>query len=207
LATTPTYTAITEGTGKKMAASTYTENSQVVLDQKVILGEPYEATYMATAAGVSLTTANAHLMEIMAGASLNVRIRRVEVGQIALATVAAAQLFQLVRLTSAGTGGGLTVATPFDTADAASGATAMTLPSVKGAEGGSFAFGTIFIVQTVGVSGSTTQPALVWDFDQLRSKPIILAAGTTNGIAIRTPNAGTAPASVFINVFFTETSY
>jgi hypothetical protein len=185
-----------------MAASTYTENSQVVLDQKTIQGEQYLASYAIATASVSMSGANIHLLEIMAGASLNVRIRRIEVWE-SVAGSSLIGLFSIYRLSSAGTGGTAYTPSPLDTSDAPSGATAMTLPTVKGTEG----------VLMHAASASTSNTSLIRmgllyevDFDRdLRVKPVIIPAGTSNGIAIKSITTSTT--QVYVNVWFTETSF
>jgi hypothetical protein len=186
-----------------MAASTYTENGQVVLDQKVILGEQYLAAYSVATAGVSLSTTASHSLEIMAGASLNVRIRRIEVFLAAAGTAAQPQ-FILYRLSSAGTGGTVYTPTPMDPSDPPSGATAMTLPTVKGTEG--------VYVQAVACNTTTTSNIAIGykmfevDFDKMpRFKSLLIPAGASNGIAIKM--AGSSTAQVFINVWFTEAGF
>jgi hypothetical protein len=58
----------------------------------------------------------------------------------------------------------------------------------------------------LGASPSSTNPILVWDFDRPRSKPLIIAAGATNGIAVKNLNA-IAAATVFINVWLDESNF
>jgi hypothetical protein len=189
-----------------MAASTYTENSQVVLDQKVILGEQYLASYMVTPlAGVSTASANAHLLEIMAGASLNVRIRKIQIYQVTNATTVAIGKFIIFRLSSAGTGGTVVTPAPLDPSDTAAGATAMTLPSAAGSEGAQVFAGSNTLQQTTNVS-IPYGPILALDFDTLRTKPLLIPAGAANGICIKNITA-IAATTLYINVWITETSF
>lgn len=201
---------VSEGTGKRIATgATYTENSQTVQDEKAILGEPYLASYTAGWATLaSLATVNAHLLQIMAGASLKVRIRRVEVGLVGLATTAAIASLNIYRLTSAGTGGTAQTPSPLDPADSASGATVMSLPTAKGTEGVKIASAWPIIYQTVGASTISPVGGIValWDFDRPRSKPLVIAAGAANGIAIKSEIA-IAGASVAFNVWFDEVPF
>ena len=200
---TPTYISVTEGTGKKLAASTYSENGQTVLDQKVIQGEPYIPAYTVTTSSVSTATANSHLIEIMAGAALNVRIQRIEVYQSVAATTATLALLQVLRLSAAGTGGGAVTPRPLDPADTA-GATAMTLPS-KGTEGVVIHNEAAVILQTVGAS-TPFPPLFVIDFERLRSKSLLIPVGIANGIALKLITA-VAAGAVLINVWMTESSF
>lgn len=197
---------INEGTGKKLHTFNRTIGANSVEDEVVILGDQYLASYtIGIPADISTATALSHLVQIMAGASLRVQIRRIEVHQAALATTAAIAAIDVVRLTSAGTGG--TVVTPpqLDPADAASGATCMTLPTAKGTEGATIARGSLYFMQTAGAS-SLLPPPLIFDFDRPHTKPLTIAAGATNGIALKQTTA-IAAASVRVIVLFNETNF
>lgn len=206
---TPAFVQINEGTGKKLAADTYTENSQVVLDQKFILGENYLASYSLTdgnIAGISIATLNDHVVELMAGASLNVRIRYMRIEQIANATTGGIARFQILRLTTAGTGGGVLTPSKMDTSDAASGATAMTLPTAKGTESTNVQSTSVNMRQSVATSGS--QPDDQWEWYQKPGmKPLIIPAGAANGICIKIAAAAVAGATVSFFMEFTETTF
>jgi hypothetical protein len=199
---------VTEGVGKKLHTFARTIGANTVEDEVVLLGENYLAGYTVSHANASalLTTANSHLLQIMAGASLKVRIRRIEMYQHGLATTASFTAMQLFRLTTAGTGGTAFTPAPLDPGDAASGATAMTLPAVKGTEAAAVAGGSAYLVQTAGASTAFPQPILVWDFDRPRTKPLIIAAGAANGIAVKNIGA-IANASVSFMVWLDETNF
>lgn len=190
-------------TGVKLATgATYTENANTVQDPKVIQGEAYLPVYTFVASAVALSTSTSHLLEIMAGAALNVRIRRITVTQNTASGAVNAVAYLLFRLTTAGTGGTAVTARPFDTSDAAAGATGMTLPSSKGTEG-------VQLWQESAWVGTAAIPiaasALRWvevDMD----KPIIIPAGTSNGLAIKMVG-GSAAGTVDISVEFSETSF
>jgi hypothetical protein len=79
---------------------------------------------------------------------------------------------------------------------------------VKGTETGANAImnGAIYMMQTLAVSSLIQHPGLVWDFDRPRSKPLIIAAGTTNGICIKNISA-VAAGTVHINVWVDESSF
>jgi hypothetical protein len=206
MATTPSIVQINEGTGKKLAAATYTENAQVVYDQKFIPGEFYLASYSVVAEAVSIATANDHVLQIMAGASLNVRIREIKIEQAANATGAGAKSLQVLRLTTAGTGGTAITPSKFDTSDAASGATAMTLPTVKGTES-TLLKSTIMVFRQAisATSGGQLDDDFTW-VQKPNEKPLIIPAGVANGIAIKIVNA-TAGSTVTVNVELVETSF
>lgn len=195
---------VTEGSGKRLATgATYTENSQTVRDEKTIQGEPYLATYTVLANSISAATANSHVLQIMAGSSLHVYLRRLVIYQSQVATTAALMVWDLFRLTTAGTGGGSTTPAPLDTTDAASGATGMTLPTAQGTEGTRvFRFGAE-VIQTVPTGGSGNAAILVdYTWDGLRTKCPRIPSGTANGLAIKNV---TAVANMLVNVVATIT--
>jgi hypothetical protein len=196
---------VTEGAGKKLHTNSRVIGANTVEDEVVILGEQYLATYTVLAAP-STATANSHLIQVMAGAALKVRIRRIDVSQFQLATAAAIMDLVVVRLTTAGTGGAVGTPTPLETTDAASGATSMALPTVKGTEGAVVDAGNAYLMQTAGASTPQVQPLWTWDFDRPRSKPLILQAGTTVGIAVKNLTAH-AGGGVRIRVLFDETNF
>jgi len=192
--------------GTRMAANSYTEGGVTVLDEKTINGEQYLPYYAAgSSSGALLTTANDHQLQLMAGASLNLYVRRILVYQVVLATTAAIGLFAVVRLSTAGTGGTALTPVALDTTDSASGATAMAMPTAKGTEGNRVWIGSAGLMQTAPTAGAST---LLFDinFDQLRGKALRVPAGTANGIAFKNLAAFPA-ASVYVNMWFTEASF
>lgn len=196
---------VTEGSGKRLATgATYTENSQTVRDEKTIFGEPYIATYCASPGSVSVATANDHLFQLMAGSANKVRIRSIEIEQFGLPASASTLGIHLFRLTTAGTGGSPHTPAALDPADAACGATCMTLPTAKGTEAASpthrFALG---LVNAHPVPASNRY---FWE-QAPNHKPITIAAGTTNGIALKLVANPSAAATVVIRVEFDETPY
>jgi hypothetical protein len=200
----PSFTQLPpNSTGPKLATGpTYTEGGNVLQDEKVILGEQYLASYVVAASGLS-TGAATHLMQVMSGATLKLQIRRILVYQLAMATAVTMGDFIVSRLTTAGTGG--TVITPVlhDPADPASGATAMTIPTVLGTTGSTLWRGTGLLQQTLGASAQFAQPLIDLDLDRLHMKPWVVAAGVTNGIAIRNVGAY-AGATLAVVTQFTE---
>jgi hypothetical protein len=197
---------VTEGAGKKLHTFNRTIGVNSVEDEVVLFGENYLASYTVDTGNVSTATANSHILQIMAGASLKVRVRRIEVWQYALATAAALMDLRVYRLTTAGTGGTAFAAAPLDTTDAAAGAQPMLLPTVKGTEGILIVTGRPYMMQTIGASNQLSQPIAVWDFDRPRSKPLIIAAGVANGIAIKNVDA-VAAGSIIVNVWLDESNF
>ena len=201
-----TFVNVTEGSGKKLHAWDRTVGANTVLDELVLKGIPHFASYNLNAGSISTATANSHLMQLMAGASLPVYVTRVTVHQFGLATTGAFGRLFIVRLTSAGTGGTAVTPAVHDGTDAASGATGMTLPTVKGTEAATPLYtGANAFMQTVGAGTIGQNLLLDRDFDRL-VKPIRIPAGTTNGIAIKCIDA-IAAATVQVDIEFMELSY
>jgi len=194
---------ITQGSGTRLATSSYTEGAVTVHDEKMLLGENYLASYISTTTVIALTTANAHLLQVMAGASLNVRIWRICIYLASPTTSTSMHQIQLWRLTTAGTGGTAFTPAKLDTGDAASGATTMILPTAKGTESTQLDTWSATVVATVAAGFS----GLLFEYVQHPGmKPIIIPAGTANGIAIKGISTQ-ATGSVFITTEFIETSF
>ena len=170
------------------------------------ISEPITETYtICPTAAVSTATANSHLLQIMAGASKAVVLRALLVTQLAAAGSATVGQFELRRLTSAGTGGTAVTAGSTDPGDASAGAAAMTLPSSKGTEGGLLWIQGGILLATVAVAGAG--PVLSYPtFDLLRGKPIRIAAGTSNGVALKIVTA-IASGTVLITAVVSELSW
>ena len=199
---TEQFVQVTEGTGKKLHTYQRSIGGNLVQDEVVVRGEPYLAAYCARTAGISTATAASHTLQIMAGASLRLYIREIHIWQMAAASAAASGRFDVVRLTTAGSGGTAIPTPTFDPADTSAGATAQALPSTKGTEGD------IIMFLPVGFSGAlpaTEAHTVRWVASDM-SKAIIVAAGTSNGIAIKCASA-IASATVAIDVVFSEASF
>lgn len=199
--------SITQGSGTRLATNSYTEGGVTVHDEKTILGEPYLAAYtIAPGGGISTATLDSHMLQIMAGASNRVRIRRIELYQQAAATTATLMGIQIMRLTTAGTGGGSQTPNPLDPADGGAGMSAMTLPTAKGTETSVMWSGAVYMMQTIAASAALASPLVVIDFDKLRSKPLTIAAGTSNGIAIKN-TAAVAAGTLRVTVWADESTF
>lgn len=173
----------TPGAGGKAAAYQRTVGGNAVDEPIVIEGESYLPSYIALAVNPGLDTANSHLLQLMAGSSLNLRVRRIVIDQGANATTAAVGAVEVWRVTTAGTGGTAITPAPLDTADGPSGATARSLPTAKGTESTVFWQFSIPWRNTAPVSGGVNSR---WEWTpQPGMKPLIVPAGTTNGIVIK----------------------
>lgn len=201
------YTNVSEGSGKKQHSFQRTIGANTVEDNVVLAGLPYLPTYTAVFSGISTATSASHIIQLMAGASLNVYVLRIVIDQLALATTAAYNEFRLYRLSTAGTGGSAVTANPFDTTAAAAGAAGMTLPSSKGTEGTLLDVAVPYLMQTAGASVTRPLPLYSWQADASGIiAPIRIAAGTSNGIAVKNISA-TAAATVSGTITFVEASF
>jgi hypothetical protein len=181
-----------------------TDGADTVEEWLQAISEPFLPSYRVITAAVALSTANEHLIQIMAGSTLRVGIRRIQVLQAANATSTGVDAFSLYRLTSAGTGGTSYTPAPLDPADSASGATAMTLPTAKGTEDTLIDTTLGLVHATVATVGLT--PLFTFDFTTDRTKALWIAAGTSNGIAIKNLVADAA-ATVRIRAELVESSW
>ena len=204
------FIAVTPGSGAKLKTGpTYTENGNVVQDEAVIFGEPYLATYNAASSstvGLSIAVVNTVLFQVQAGSALRVYIRSMRIYQLGLATAATYCAFDVVRATSAGTGGTALTPAPLDTADAASGATAMSAPSAAGTLTTTVDSAMAYLLQTMPASGGANPLIAAWNWESPRSKGLIIPAGVTNGIIVRNRSA-VAAGTVMVAVELVEASF
>jgi len=201
---TGSYVQVTNGVGPKLATGPiYSEAANNLQDQKVLLGEPYVASYTFTAKAVTVAASTDHTLQIMAGSSLNIRLRRIWIYSATAPAAASPIQWDLLRLSSAGTGGGVVTARPMDASDAAAGATAMTLPTVLGATGVTLL--TIRKTLLPYASRNDGERNPVWE-QQLGTKPFIIPAGVANGIVLKN-NSPIATATVDVVVEFIEVAF
>lgn len=198
---------VSEGSGKKLHTDQKTIGANNVEDEYVLMGEPFLAGYQVSCTATSVATAASHVLTVNAGASLNLYIRRIMVFQVGLATTAAFCEWDLFRTTTAApTGGTSFIPTPWQQGGLGSGATAMTLPTVKATEGNIMGRYSSYFLQTAGASTQFVQPMLDINFDQNRSRSLHVSSGTTNGIALKNVTA-IAAATVRVNIWFTEANF
>ena len=179
-------------------------NGSVTVEQYVQqTAEPYLATYrISVTAAISTATANSHLLQIMAGASLRVQVKRIIVTELANGTTQQNQ-WEIRRLSTAGTGGTAYTPAASDPADSASGASAMTLPTVKGTEG--VALDARAVLTHATAATIDLNPLADYDFTYERTKGIWIAAGTANGIALKNVTAS-ATTTVLITAIIVESA-
>lgn len=191
---------VTEGVGKKLHTNSRSISGNTVEDEYTLPGEIPHASYTALYPAVTCASAT-DLAQLMAGASLNVRVRRIRARQFDAAGAAASKSLVITRKTSAGTGGTAVTPRPLDSADAAAGATAMIVPTVLGGAG--------VDLWSEPFPFSATQPVAgtLWEWTPAQGeKSILIPAGTANGIVLRLGTA-VATATLSIIIDFIETSF
>lgn len=200
------YFTIDEGTTKNIATYSRTVDGATVHTQKVMLDEPgFDTYHISVTANVGITSANKHLLQIMAGGTNRVYVRRFQAWQNANATTTGKVQILVYRLTTAGTGGTSYTPAPVDPSSSASGATAMSEPSSKGTEGTllDHFYGLIHTaITTVGLDN----PCLERVYDTGRARPIIISAGTSNGIAFKCTSSDATAGFVF-SAIISEATY
>jgi len=197
------FVAYTPGSGGKLHSFTRTIGANTMDEEVMLLGEPYLPGYTAAVSGVnSASAANSHLLEVMAGSSNIIRVRKIVIVQNAAATGFAPMPIQILRLTTAGTGGTVITPNALAPSDGAPGATAMSLPTAKGTEG------VLVWAETMGISSATLFSGrnALYIQQELHFKPFSIAAGTSNGFAIKNLAAPTS-STVDITVVFSESSF
>jgi hypothetical protein len=169
-------------------------------DQTVIEGEPYLAAYIAQASTISTGTSADHLIALQADGTNYTRIKRIYVSQVVAAGSATLAQLQVIRTTTAGTGGTAVTARPLDAGDAAYGGDIRTLPTAKGTEG------VTLLVQRLYLTNSVTVPN-TWTWEPAAGeKPIIIGTASTDGICLKIVT-GIASGTVDIRVEFVVSSY
>lgn len=196
--------AVTPGSGQLLRTNSRTIGGTAVHEQGVIIGEGNAATYTALVKDIAISTAAAHLLIIQGDGTNYVRLRRIKIHQSTAAGAAATAYFGVYRTTTAGTGGTVVDARPFDSADTNPyGGTVASAPTSKGTEGDQL------LHMRVGLNSAANLTNIYmteWVARDDNTKSILLGSAVTGGIAIKNETAvGTA--KVDIEVEFVVTSY
>ena len=192
--------AITEGSGKLARTnSRILDGTNTVEEYYFHKAEPAIATFEVVATAIATTTSASHLLFIQADGTLYTRIKRIYVVQVAAATAATLAQLQVIRTSTAGSGGGAITARGRDAADSYTG-TIQTLPTVKGTEGNTL------LNQRLALSNvaATTSNPNSWEWlarEDEGQKPIVIGPSATDGICIKIVT-GIAGATVDLNVTF-----
>jgi hypothetical protein len=151
-------------------------------DQLFLKAYPTRVTYRAYASAVITTTSASHLIFIQADGTNYTFINGLYIKQTTLAGAAATANIQLVRTSTAGTGGGAISAYPMDASDTSPyGGTIQTLPTAKGTEGVTLDG---FPVALVAAQPMDTRNQYFYRFDD-DEKGIVIGTATTDGIAVK----------------------
>jgi hypothetical protein len=170
-------------------------------DQYVQLGQPAYTTFIAYAHTISIATANAHVLQVMADGTNYTRLHRYKItltdDRPAADSIA---LMILLRLTTAGTGGSAVTPASHDT-DSYSGGV-MTLPSSKGTESTHLRYDYLQIP-----TAFPSHNGVLAEWEQHpHEKPIIFGTGTGAGLAWKI-SSGIASCTVEIHAEFSVTTY
>lgn len=196
---------VTEGSGKKLHTNEYTVGANSVHDELVVLGPHPWPTYSVLIV-VSTATATDHLLCLNAGGSLKVRVHRISIEQHANATTGSLGSFAILRTISSAPSGGTGITPgPFDTGDSAAGAAGRALPTIKGVESTILMEPRILMRQTVATAGAQENDRFEWR-QAPHGKPIVIPAGTANGLVIKN-NTAIAGGSVSLTMEFSETAF
>lgn len=153
-----------------------------VAPQAVSGGQSAYATYTVTVSSQANTTSS-HAIVIEAPAASAVRILKVRILAPGIQTTAGVRLLQLIRTTTAGTGGAVTPAV-HDPADSAYGGICRAKPTAGTA-------GTVLqdIPLFVPTAVAAFAPILFDYADVSQDKALVIPAGVANGIALLDPGA------------------
>jgi hypothetical protein len=150
-------------------------------DQAFLKAQATRATYRAYASAVITTTSASHMIFIQADGTNYTFITGFWLAQTTLAGAVATANMQVVRTSTAGSGGSAITANPVDAADSAYAGTIQTLPSSKGTEGVVLLGGPVGITAT---NPMTTVNQWAWRCDD-DEKAITIGTATTDGIAFK----------------------
>lgn len=177
-------------------------SSNTVEQQRIVIAESFMPTFVASNPNaISTATANSHLIQIMGSTINRVYLRRIRVYQLANAGSATMAAFQLLRLSSAGTGGTSLNNGAYDPSDTNSTAAVMTLPSAKGSETTNLGLWTGDILSVAATAGNDY--VLDLDWRDTKSKCPVIAAGATTGLCLKLLTA-VASATVQVTIEWSE---
>jgi hypothetical protein len=198
--------AFSVGAGTNQHTITWTRGAVTGHAGLVHPAEYQEASYRIDGQGSSVATTNDDTLQVMAGSTLNVYVRGIRIWQAGLSAAANTVALDLMRVTTAGTGG--TVITPrkLNSGDAAAGCTAMSaVPNATRGTAGD-------LLGRYRLALSSAQPtnsngAYVVYEAQTILESIRIAAGTTNGLVLRVSAGITTAPSIDWELDVTELNY
>lgn len=173
---------LTDGDGSGgLRVNTETRGGTAVDTQAVFIGQTPNPTYTIRFNDVSMATANAHLAVIMGNGTSYPKIHEIYISQGGTATGTAVPEFQVLRVTTAGTGGTAISARPFHPSNTSPySGSCFYLPSSAGSEGD------ILLNGSMNVRTVNTGAVIPWHWKAGDvTEPIISGNGTASGIAVK----------------------
>jgi hypothetical protein len=204
-ATDNSYVMVNDGTGSKVSFVQRSKSSNTVNETEVSLSLPYIPGYrLTTPSPVSLATASSHLMQFLGSAINRDLLRFIEVTQVGNAAASKQVEFELLRLTTAGTGGTSITPNPSDLVDPATSARGMTLPSAKGTESSLMGKKAGPILTTAATAGHERVVRFTFpETGDNSTKPVTTASGATTGWVLKNVQSD-ATCTVLISAEFQE---
>lgn len=198
---------LTEGSGKSLHTWARTIGGTAKEDQFLMAAEPTMATYTVIAPALSVASAGKHLLQVMGDGTNYIRLRRIEVQQVANAGTVAQATFQLKLLTTAGTGGTAVNARPHDEGDTDpyAGDTRYSV-GTAGTEGTLLWQHRMNMSYSGNAAGGYADNSWEWNAPSGNVKPYIAGPGTADGFVLVNSTAiGTATVDVLFT--FTISAY
>jgi hypothetical protein len=162
------------------------------------MGNSRKPTFSVSVLGAAPVAAGYILAAIEAGAFKAACIRRLRVHQVGNMTTAGRVVFSLLRTTAAAAGGVAATPARHEAADTAfSGIAKHTAPTITA--GYVLWQGSLWVPAALGAFAP-----LEIDFDRLHAKGLVIAAGVTNGIALRCDTGGVGFANFDLTLELTE---
>lgn len=193
---------LTSGTDEYLQTYARTIASQERHAQMVLLGESGLVTYSVRADNISIATSADHILFVQSDGTNYTRIKRIAITPTSDIPVAASVAkIELIRTTSAGTGGSAVTPRPYDSGDAAYGGTCQTLPTAKGGEGATLYTWWLPIPAALGDHLDTREWVALPGM-----KPFVFGTAAINGFCFKIAT-GIASATVSIMVEVVTTAY
>lgn len=198
---------VTEGVGKKLHTWSRVVGANIIEDEFNVPGEFPYPSYTVDVDAISMANAGDDIVQIMAGAALNCRIRSIDIRQAAAATAVAVRTLTIARITSAGTGGAVVTPSKMSNADGAySGAAASLVPNAThGTIGAVIRTVRFALFQALSATQAQVPDTFHWE-QKPGMEPIIIPAGVANGLVIRNATA-TAGALLTVTIELVETAF
>lgn len=193
---------IATGTDAYLHSQQRTVGGTAVEEQVVRPSFPTDATYSVLADDISTASPNSHLLQVMADGTNYCRLLRLTIVPTDDAPASDALFkFQVLRLTTAGTGGAAINDAPYDDGDSYGG-DMRSLPTAAGTEGQLLLKG---YMSMDSAPAGRDNVAWVWEPSKW-GKPITFGPDATDGIVVKVENA-VASAAVLLIAEIAVTTY